>query len=122
MLTQPFSAPARPHTAPILAGDCGTATLPAKRRKPARVDLPQTPGRIKTSAGARKLGCLSSPILRPPSPHRLLLTGPTPSPDLGARSKTAPASPLCLFATVTLFAFARFFNALPRAARCIPHL
>ena len=39
-------------------------------------------------------GCLSSPFLRRPSPHRWLLTGPTPSRHLGARSKTAPASPL----------------------------
>jgi hypothetical protein len=59
-----------------------------------------------------KSGCLSSPFLRPPSPHRLLLTGPTPSRNLGARSKTAPASPISLFAAVTVLAFAGLLNAL----------
>jgi hypothetical protein len=57
-----------------------------------------------------------------PSPNDLLLTGPTPSRDLGARSKTAPASPSETSAAVTLLAFADLFHALPRAARCLPHL
>ena len=59
-----------------------------------------------------KSGCLSSPFLRPPSPPRLLLTGPTPSRNLGARSKTAPASPISLIAAVTVLAFAGLLNAL----------
>ena len=55
---------------------------------------------------------MSSPFLRPPSPHQLLLTGPTPSRDFGARSKIAPASPSRPSATVTLLAFADLFHAL----------
>jgi hypothetical protein len=43
--------------------------------------------------------------------NRLLLTGPTPSRDLGARSKTAPASPLALPATVTVCCFRWNFNS-----------
>ena len=50
MLMLPFPAPACPHTAPTLAGDCGKSPLPGIRLKPVRADLPQTPGRIKTTA------------------------------------------------------------------------
>ena len=50
MLMLPFPAPARPHAAPTLAGDRGKSTLPGKRLKPVRADLPQTPRKIKTTA------------------------------------------------------------------------
>ena len=63
---------------------------------------------------------MSSPFLRPPSPYRLLLTGPTPSRQLGARSKTAPASPFCPFRHCHGFSFRWILNALLRAARCLP--
>ena len=42
--------------------------------------------------------------ITPPFAARLSDT----EPKLGARSKTAPASPFCLFPTVTVFAFAEF--------------
>ena len=48
----------------------------------------------------------------PAATPSVLLAGPTPGRNLGARSKTAPASPLCLFATVTVLAFAGLLNAL----------
>lgn len=63
---------------------------------------------------------MSSPFLRPPSPHRLLLTRPTPTRDLGARSKTAPASPHFPFRHCHGFSFRSVFKALPRTARCLP--
>jgi hypothetical protein len=44
--------------------------------------------------------------IAPPFAARLSDTGPT----LGARSKTAPASPFCPFPTVTVLAFAGFSN------------
>ena len=62
---------------------------------------------LKTTIGWN-VGLFVFAFLHPPLPHRLLLAGPTPGRDLGARSKTAPASPLCLFATVTVLAFAGF--------------
>src|ERR1017187_1784328 len=52
--------------------------------------------------------------------NRLLLTGPTPSRELGARSKTAPASPPFPFRHCHGFSFRWLLNALPRAARCLP--
>ena len=108
MLILPFPAPACPHTAPTLAGDCGKSTLPGIRLKPVRADLPQTPGRIKTTAlpGAQSTGCLSSPFLRPPPPRPFCSLVRHRAENLEARSKTAPASPLCPFATVTVLAFA----------------
>jgi hypothetical protein len=42
----------------------------------------------------------------------VLLAGPTPGRNLVARSKTAPASPFCLFASVTILAFAGLLHAL----------
>src|SRR5262249_42151672 len=56
----------------------------------------------------------------PPSPCRSLLAGPTSSRDQGREPKTAPVAPSRPSATVTVFAFARFSNALARAGCCLP--
>jgi hypothetical protein len=62
-----------------------------------------------------------TPAITPPSPRHLLLAGPTPSRDQRREPKTAPAAPSCPSATVTVLAFAGFFNALSRTACCLPH-
>jgi hypothetical protein len=62
MLMLPFPAPACPHTAPILAGDCGKSPLPGNSLKPARADLPQTPDRIPKPNQGGMYGCLPSPF------------------------------------------------------------
>jgi hypothetical protein len=51
-------------------------------------------------------GCLSSPFLRPPSPNRLLLAGPTPSRQMERDQKPRQRRHLPHFATVTVLAFA----------------
>ena len=60
--------------------------------------------------GGRCLGSLSAPFSRPPitPPYAARLSATEPR--LGARSKTAPASPLRPFAPVTVLAFADFFQ------------
>jgi hypothetical protein len=114
MLILPFPAPACPHTTPTLAGDCGKSTLPGIRRKPVRADLPQTPGRIETTAlpGAEsQVVCLRHfyarhhpTVCRSPVRHRAEIW----ERDLKPRQRLL----FCLFATVTVLAFAGFLNAL----------
>jgi hypothetical protein len=57
-------------------------------------------------------GCLSAPFLRPPSPHRLLLAGPTPSRQWKRELKPRQRRHFSHFATVTVLAFAGSLNAL----------
>ena len=59
-----------------------------------------------------KLGCLSSPFLRPPSPHHLLLAGPTTSRQWKRDQKPRQRRHFPRFATVTILAFTDLLNAL----------
>jgi hypothetical protein len=60
-------------------------------------------------------GCLSSPLLRLPSSHRLLLAGPTAIRKLVAISKTAPVSPVPPFRHFHAFSFRWFMKMRSRA-------
>jgi hypothetical protein len=105
---------------PIFAGDCGKLSTPRKSPKALPCQFSADSGQSSELIGVRWFVFFA--FFTPAVTKSVLLAGPTPGRDLGARSKIAPASPFCPFATVTVLAFAGLLNALPRTARCLPHL
>ena len=75
----------------------------------------------KTTAppGAEKLDFLFSSSSRPPSPHHSPLARPTPRRQLGRERKSRQRRPIPA-RRCHAFRFRQAFNALPRAARCLP--